>query len=123
MKKSKSSLFLMELIIVIFFFSLTSAVCLEIFVKAHLVGENTKDLNNAVLYAENAGELFYEYGKAFPEVTYLVTDSVADNLRVSLDFSEDNGFLYLDYNCYRDSETTPIYSLSFKQHIKEVAHE
>ena len=62
MQKSKSALFLMELIIVIFFFALTSAVCLQVFVKAHLVAKETKGLNYAVLWADNASECFYEFG-------------------------------------------------------------
>ena len=33
----RSSLFLLELIIAILFFSLTSAVCVQIFVRAHLI--------------------------------------------------------------------------------------
>ena len=35
-KGHRSSLFLLELILVIFFFSLASAVCIQLFVKAHL---------------------------------------------------------------------------------------
>lgn len=59
MRKSKSSLFLMELIVVIFFFALTSAVCLQIFVKAHNIAANAEALNHASLYATNIGEVFY----------------------------------------------------------------
>lgn len=62
MKKSKSALFLMELIIVIFFFALTSAVCMQVFVKAHTIDENTQSLNAAVLWSTNAAEIFQEYG-------------------------------------------------------------
>ena len=121
MKNSKISLFLMELIVVIFFFSLTAAVCLQVFVKAHVIGENTTNLNNAVLYAENTGELFYEYKEEFMSHTDLITDNVADNLSVELIPSSDDNFLYLTYNCYVKGKNDPIYTIDFKQHVKEVA--
>ena len=41
----RSSLFLLELIIAILFFSLTSAVCVQIFVRAHLISRQTQELN------------------------------------------------------------------------------
>ncbi len=121
MKKSRSSLFLMELIVVIFFFSLTAAVCLQIFVKAHTLGEKTKNLNNAVLLAQNTGELFYEYGEDFPRYQNLISDMAADNLSVSFALNSDEDFLYLDYICYVSGDSEPLYRLSFKRNIQEVA--
>ena len=44
----RSSLFLLELIIAILFFSLTSAVCVQIFVRAHLISRQTQELNMAL---------------------------------------------------------------------------
>ena len=44
----RSSLFLLELIIAILFFSLTSAVCVQIFVRAHLISRQTQELNTAL---------------------------------------------------------------------------
>ena len=40
---SQSSLFLLELIFVIFFFSLTSMLCVQVFVKAHLTSKEAKE--------------------------------------------------------------------------------
>lgn len=58
-RRHRSSLFLLELILVIFFFSLASAVCIELFVKAHLTQQETKALNRAVPLAESAAEGFH----------------------------------------------------------------
>lgn len=58
MKNSKSSLFLMELIIVILFFSLSSAVCIQMFVKAHLLGKTTVDQSNSLLWCQNLTEIY-----------------------------------------------------------------
>ena len=53
-QNSKSALFLMELIIAILFFAISSAVCVQLFVKAHLMSRDTTDLNHAVACAESA---------------------------------------------------------------------
>lgn len=53
-KGSKSALFLMELILAILFFAAASAVCVQLFVKAHLMSQDTVDLNRAVAGAETA---------------------------------------------------------------------
>lgn len=51
---SKSSLFLMELILVILFFSIAGAICIQIFVKAHLLSRSASELNRAVALAQSA---------------------------------------------------------------------
>lgn len=56
---SKASLFLMELIIAILVFSLSSAICVRFFAKAHLLTEDTQNLNHAISLAESAAEVFY----------------------------------------------------------------
>ena len=44
----RSSLFLLELMIAILFFCLASAVCVQIFVKAHTISRETQELNTAL---------------------------------------------------------------------------
>lgn len=58
-RNHRSSLFLLELILVIFFFSLASVVCIQLFVKAHLTEQETKALNHAIPLAESAAEAFH----------------------------------------------------------------
>ncbi|MDD3367405.1 MAG: hypothetical protein PHP50_00775 [Lachnospiraceae bacterium] len=58
MKHSKSSLFLMEMIISIMFFSLASAACIQLFVKAHFLDKDSIAQNNAVVQAQNLAEGF-----------------------------------------------------------------
>ena len=43
-----SSLFLLELILAVLFFSVASALCIQIFTKAHLMSQGARDLNFAV---------------------------------------------------------------------------
>jgi len=55
---SKSALFLMELILAIFFFSLASAVCIQLFAKAHLLGQDTTNKNHGIMWAQNIAEAY-----------------------------------------------------------------
>lgn len=122
MRKSKSSLFLMELIIVIFFFALTAAVCLQIFVRADLVAKQTEDMNYAILWAENAAECFFEFGADEKKVTETLADAFDnDGYRYELGFRDDDEFHYLDFSFFTSENEQPVYSYSFKQNRKEVS--
>lgn len=52
-----SSLFLMELIIAILFFSVFSAVCVQFFVKSHLLSNDSNALNHAVNECASIAEI------------------------------------------------------------------
>ena len=54
----RSSLFLLELMIAILFFCLASAVCVQIFVKAHTTSRGTQELNTALEKVSGYTELF-----------------------------------------------------------------
>ena len=55
---SRLSLFLMELIIALLFFALSAAICVKMFVGAHVMAEDTQNLSNAVMWSENLSEVF-----------------------------------------------------------------
>lgn len=59
--RSKSGLFLMELTIVILFFAITSAVCMQIFTTAKVKSDHSSNLSNAVLVAESVAESYKSY--------------------------------------------------------------
>lgn len=52
-----SSLFLMELILAILFFSVASAVCVEFFVKSHLMSRRSEELTHAVNECSSIAEI------------------------------------------------------------------
>ena len=56
-RAKSSSLFLVELILAILFFSIASAVCVQFFVKSHLLSRDARELNVAVTEVSNAAEL------------------------------------------------------------------
>ena len=55
---SKSNLFLIELIVAILFFSLSSVVCVRLFTVAHLKSQESLQRNLAVLQSQNIAELY-----------------------------------------------------------------
>lgn len=84
-ENSRTSLFLMELIIVILFFALASAVCLRLFSAAYLLAEKDRNLNHALIWSQNFSESFYgckgrihqlqsQYPDAFVSVSENETD-------------------------------------------------
>ena len=71
---SKSSLFLIELIIAILFFAIGSAVCVRAFVKAHDLSMRAKDLSFASAQASSAASVleytdgsFSSFSTYFPD--------------------------------------------------------
>ena len=58
MARSKSGLFLMELIIAICFFAVASAVCVQLFAHAHTLSQRSKGIQMAVLNAQSVAEGF-----------------------------------------------------------------
>ena len=48
----------MEMIIAILFFSLASAVCIQLFAKSHLLSTQTVNKNHAVILAQNLAESY-----------------------------------------------------------------
>ena len=51
-RNAGTSLFLMEMIIIVLFFSVASATCVQAFVNSHLLDIHTKELNHAVIIAQ-----------------------------------------------------------------------
>lgn len=95
---SKLSLFLMELIVAIMFFSLSAAICVRLFASAHILAEKTEDLSNAVIWSQNMAEAFTgnngnleKIAAMFPDA-YLTTSPTDDTGR------EGQLMLFLDEN-------------------------
>lgn len=58
MHRSKAGLFLVELIILILFFAVAGAICVRLFVTAHLDSMEGENLSQAVLAAQSAAEAY-----------------------------------------------------------------
>lgn len=57
-RKHPSSVFMMEMIAVIFFFILCAAICIKTFVKADYMSREAADLNQSVLIAQSVAEVW-----------------------------------------------------------------
>lgn len=58
MRTSKAGLFLIELIILILFFAVAGAICVRLFVAAHLESVDGETLSQAVLASQSAAEAY-----------------------------------------------------------------
>lgn len=82
-----SSLFLLELILAILFFSLASAVCVQFFVKSHILSRDAQKLNHAVNECSGIAEIVTTSDGA-DEAVELIKEVYPD---ISAGPSEENG--------------------------------
>ena len=59
--RSRSTLFLMELLAAVTIFAVCAAVCAKLFIASFLMANDTRDMNNALLAAKNGAEIFKVY--------------------------------------------------------------
>lgn len=126
MKHSKSSLFLMELIISILFFSLASTVCIQMFAKSHTLSKQTVDENHAMIQAQNLAECFLATEEEMNQTLYFdnnwkeCTQEQAAYYAGILSHASENSMVTADIIVapypYTDSA---IYTLSLQHHIPE----
>lgn len=77
-RKSKTSLFLMELVITILFFSFCAAICMQLFVKTHVYGEKTKELNHAVCAAQGFAEVMRGTDGSLEQILLYYPEAISD---------------------------------------------
>lgn len=94
--KSKSALFLMELVITILFFSLCAAICMQLFVQTHLLGEKTKELNHAVSIAQGFAEVMRGTDGDIASIMALYPEAVSDG-ETFFEVYYDENFEVCDY--------------------------
>ena len=87
---TRSSLFLIELIIAILFFSLGAAVCVQAFVKAHTVTEEARDLSFASSAVSSAASVVKYTDGTLDQIQAYFPEAFADGEDVSVCY--DGGF-------------------------------
>lgn len=100
-KNSGSSLFLMELILAILFFSLASTACVQMFVKSHLLSEKSKDLTQCIMQTQSLTECFYSTNGDLAQIAELFPDSST--------LSEQSITLYYDQDWNSTSASASAY--------------
>lgn len=103
-----SSLFLMELILAILFFSIASAVCVQFFVKSHLMNHDSNALNHAVNECASAAEII--------ETADDITDSMEMLRRLYPNgvYSDNRLIIYYSDTFTACSETDAVYLLTLQ---------
>ena len=86
MKHSKSSLFLMEFIVALFFFTMACAVCVQFYTKCFRISHLSVNQNHACIWASNLAELWYD---SLEEAEDHYTDYLLDTLSASEKIPED----------------------------------
>lgn len=93
-----SSLFLMELILAILFFSAASAVCVQFFVRSHLLSRDSDNLSHgvnecsavaeAVCVSDSISETAALLQSLYPEGSYPKTDAADKKAEISLYYDD-----------------------------------
>ena len=137
----KSSLFLLELIMAILFFSIVSAVCVQIFVKAHTLSQDAALLSTAVNECSDAAEIIYSSNniehalkklhKAYPHaaiseniviIPYDNTHTLIINFSIP-ETQEDTKQIYAHISFTDQTDNHFIYELNIIHKPKESLHE
>lgn len=141
-RAQSSSLFLLELILAILFFSLASAVCVQFFVKSHLLSRDARNLNYAVNECSGIAEIvnasdgtadalafiqqLYENAKTDgpSSIRVYYSDeftpcSPADSSYSLLTaLTEEDEMLTADISMTETASGSPIYQLTVRRHLQ-----
>lgn len=133
---SKSGLFLMELIIAILFFSFASAICIQVFAKAHITSTQSRDLTAAITQAQSAAEAFKSCDGSPSELANLLdaqqdddgltvsydkqwnrVPSGQDAFRMTIQIIQEDALYRSQIQILDNSEPQPIYEITVKKYI------
>lgn len=143
-RAQSSSLFLLELILAILFFSLASAICVQFFVKSHLLSRDARNLNYAVNECSGIAEIVNassETADALRLIQKLYENAEADkdvasSIRIYYDgafapcaqadgayalvtaLTEKDGMLAADISMEDVASGGSIYQLTVKHHLQ-----
>ena len=105
----KATLFLMELVLVIFFFSICAAICVSIFGSAQTMADNSENVSRAAVEARSAASCF-KAAEGDLEQTALLLNGVE---------ADDSVLVYFDNNWNRTADAeTAWYAVQLKQRIQ-----
>lgn len=106
-----SSLFLLELILAVLFFSVASALCIQIFTKAHLMSQDARDLNFAVNEVSSMAEQI-SAGTLHSDTAASSDDTASDPSTQMPDDSLQNAAAYYDSSYASCEKADAVYVLT-----------
>lgn len=132
---SKSGLFLMELIIAILFFSFASAICIQVFAKAHITSTQSRDLTAAITQAQSAAEAFKSCDGSPSDLADLLdaqqnddglivcydkqwnrVSSGQETYRMTIQITQEDELYRSQIKIVDNSEPQPIYEITVKKY-------
>lgn len=126
-RANTSSLFLLELILAIFFFTAASAVCVQFFVESHILNRDSRTLDHAVSECSGIAEAMYaadsiQEGIAllkaiYPQGEYPAARNdfdAGDGIATESNLVEADIFLYFDADFAICEESGAAYVLSLR---------
>ena len=78
-KRSKSTLFLMEQLIVVAVFAICAAACVRILVASYMMATDSRDMRNAIHVAESGAECYKAVAGDLEKTAGIMGGSVSDN--------------------------------------------
>jgi len=134
----KSSLFLLELILAILFFSIASAVCVQLFVKSHLLSKQAEILSIAVNECSDAAEIIYSADtktemqkrleNAYPDIQGMddqlkIPYSTTHQTKINYELSENDSKISVSILFENISSKEVVYELNIIHYLQEDSDE
>lgn len=136
-RQSSSTLFLLELIIALFFFTVASAVCVQFFVKAHNMSEDSQELNFAVNECCSVAEIIrassseaeaeeeidnlypgYDLQAIYFDNNMKLCKDTAAAFRFKISFETDSDTMVAQIAMNRLEDSKTIYKLEVKRNVQ-----
>lgn len=120
-----SSLFLLELILAVLFFSVASALCIQIFTKAHLMSQDAMDLNFAVnevsSMAEQMPDDSLQDAAAYYDSSYASCEKADAVYVLTVHYEPEDTLLKAHISMDTIADNRNIYTLDVTNHLQRRA--
>ena len=87
-RHSKASLFLMEIMLNILFFSILVTICLQLFIKAHSISDSTTILHRAVSTCTSIAEIYQSGDDGKESILHIYPDATVQGDSIVIYFDE-----------------------------------
>lgn len=124
---SRSSLFLLELILTILLFAIAGSICIQVFAKAHQISRHAENINIAQDMASSTAELLGNSSDAakhpwlqYFDANWQETDKSHASYQLTASFSDEAGMRQIHVivsDCIFKEDTEELYVLEAGYHI------
>ena len=111
-RHSKASLFLMEIMLNILFFSILVTICLQMFIKAHNLSDSTTVLHRAVSTCTSIAEVYQSSNEGKESILHIYPEATEQGNIITIYFDDKFVSCSKEESCYYASITLNSDSLS-----------